>query len=45
MVDEDEEDYMLDKFLLSMIDNNLGLVLDKIVKKYRREMKYKELNQ
>lgn len=44
MVDEDEEDYMLDKFLLSMIDNNLGLVLDKIVKKYRREMKYKELN-
>lgn len=45
MVDENEEDYMLDKFLLSMIDNNLGLVLDKIVKKYRREMKYKELNQ
>ena len=45
MADEDEEDYMSDKFLLSTTDNNPGLVPDKIAKKYRREMKHKELNQ
>lgn len=45
MADEDEEDYMSDKFLLSTTDNNPGLVPDKMAKKYRREMKHKELNQ
>ncbi|XP_027051301.1 G patch domain-containing protein 11-like [Pocillopora damicornis] len=45
MADEDEEDYMSDKFLLSTTDNNPGLVPDKVAKKYRREMKHKELNQ
>lgn len=44
MVDEEEEDYMLDKFFLGVVENVLGLVLDKIVKKYKREMKYNDLN-
>ena len=45
MVDEDEEDYMSDKFLLGAAENAPGLVPDKIAKKYKKEMKHNELNQ
>ena len=45
MADEDEDDYMSDKFLLGAADNTPGLVPDKIAKKYKREMKHHELNQ
>ena len=44
MADEDE-DYMSDKFLLGASENAPGLVPDKIAKKYKREMKQKELNE
>lgn len=43
--DEEEEDYMSDKFLLGAAENAPGLVPDKIAKKYKREMKHNELNQ
>ena len=45
MADEDEDDYMSDKFLLGAADSTPGLVPDKIAKKYKREMKHHELNQ
>ena len=45
MADEDEEDYMSDKFLFGAGENAPGLVPDKIAKKYRKEMKHNELNQ
>ncbi|KAL9954758.1 hypothetical protein ACROYT_G042333 [Oculina patagonica] len=45
MADEDEEDYMSDKFLLGAAENAPGLVPDKIAKKYRKEMKHNELCQ
>ena len=45
MADEDEEDYMSDKFLLGAAENAPGLVPDKIAKKYRKEVKHNELNQ
>ena len=45
MADDDEEDYMSDKFLFGAAENAPGLVPDKIAKKYRKEMKHNELNQ
>ena len=45
MADEDEEDYMSDKFLLGTAQSAPGLVPDKIARKYKREMKHKELNE
>ena len=45
MADEEEDDYMSDKFLLGAAENTPGLVPDKIAKKYKREMKHNELNQ
>ena len=45
MADEEEDDYMSDKYLLGAAENAPGLVPDKIAKKYKREMKHNELNQ
>jgi len=45
MADEDEEDYMSDKFLLGTAQSAPGLAPDKIARKYKREMKHKELNE
>lgn len=45
MADEDEEDYMSDKFLLGEAQNAPGLVPDKIAKKYKKDSKHNELNE
>ncbi|CAH3122400.1 unnamed protein product [Porites lobata] len=45
MADEDEEDYMSEKFLLGEAQNAPGLVPDKIAKKYKKESKHNELNE
>ena len=45
MADEEDEDYMSDKFLLGTAETAPGLVTDRIAKQYKNEMKHNELNQ
>lgn len=45
MADEDEEDYMSDRFLQGIVEKAPGLVPDKIAKNYKKEMRHKELNE
>lgn len=45
MADEDEEDYMSDRFLQGIAEKAPGLVPDKIAKNYKKELRHKELNE
>lgn len=45
MADEDEEDYMSDRFLQGIAEKAPGLVPAKIAKNYKKELRHKELNE